>query len=194
MGGSLSPQAEDPEAVGRKGSTKGILRPSLPEENGEAEPLRRLLHFPEHENKEPLSDPVRRSIRPRVRITAFWPASGAASHYYSYIRDGILGPIVIRVDTFLPFHTTYYLNGHSYIEGQLKKKQIAYRKDDNAFPAVADPAALQAAHVDGGSTDRWPDWLASTSWCWTISPGPRSKTANGVTSWNSATTPMSAAP
>jgi hypothetical protein len=27
----------------------------------------------------------------------------------------------------------------------LKKKDIAYRKDDNAFLAVADPAALQAA-------------------------------------------------
>ena len=33
------------------------------------------------------------------------------THYYFYIRDEILGPIVIRVATFLPFQTTYYLNG-----------------------------------------------------------------------------------
>jgi hypothetical protein len=67
------------------------------------------------------------------------------THYYFYIRDEILGPMVIRVATFLPFQTTYYLNGHSFMEGELHRSKIAHRKDDNAFLAVADPAALQAA-------------------------------------------------
>ena len=67
------------------------------------------------------------------------------THYYFYIRDEVLGPMVIRVATFLPFHTTYYLNGHSFMEGELKRGKVAYRKDDNAFVSVADPAALQAA-------------------------------------------------
>lgn len=35
------------------------------------------------------------------------------THYYFYMRDEILGPVVIRVATFLPFQTTYYLSGHS---------------------------------------------------------------------------------
>ena len=38
------------------------------------------------------------------------------THYYFYVRDEVLGPIVIRVATFLPFQATYYLNAHSYME------------------------------------------------------------------------------
>jgi hypothetical protein len=67
------------------------------------------------------------------------------THYYFYIRDEILGPIVMRVASFFPFQTCYYLNGHSFIEQELKRAQIAFRKTDNAFLAVDDVAALQAA-------------------------------------------------
>src|SRR6266404_1593813 len=44
-----------------------------------------------------------------------------------------------------PFQTTYYLNGHSFIEQELKRAQIGFRKTDNAFLAVDGVAALQAA-------------------------------------------------
>jgi hypothetical protein len=67
------------------------------------------------------------------------------THYYFYVRDEILGPIVIRVASFFPFHSTYYLNGHSFIEQELNRAGVGYRKNDNAFLAVDDPAALQAA-------------------------------------------------
>ena len=109
--------------------------------------------------KYPASDPDYRILATqRSRFT----------HYYFYIRDEILGPIVIRVATFLPFQTTYYLNGHSYIEGQLKRKKIAYRKDDNAFLAVADPAALQAA------ADRLnPEVIRKSLDYWTLIVGPK---------------------
>jgi hypothetical protein len=73
--------------------------------------------------------------RQRSRIT----------HYYFYIRDETLGPIVMRVASFLPFQTTYYLNGHSFIEQELNRAQIGFRKTDNAFLAVDDVTALQAA-------------------------------------------------
>ena len=66
-------------------------------------------------------------------------------HNYFYIRDEVLGPMVMRVATFFPFQTTYYLNGHSYIEQELNRAQIGFRKNDNAFLAVDDVAALQAA-------------------------------------------------
>ena len=65
-------------------------------------------------------------------------------HYYFYLRDEALGPMVVQVASFLPFQTTYYLNGPSFIE-ELKRAGIGFRKHDNAFLAVADPAALQAA-------------------------------------------------
>jgi hypothetical protein len=41
------------------------------------------------------------------------------THYYFYIRDEVLGPIVVRVASFFPFHATYWLNGHSFIEREL---------------------------------------------------------------------------
>ncbi len=49
------------------------------------------------------------------------------------------------VGTYLPFQTTYYLNGHNFIEIELRRQGVAFRKDDNAFLATADPKALQAA-------------------------------------------------
>ena len=67
------------------------------------------------------------------------------THYYFYIRDEVLGPIVMCVGSFFPFKATYYLNGHSFIEQQLNRAKIGFRKDDNAFLAVGDVAALQAA-------------------------------------------------
>jgi hypothetical protein len=67
------------------------------------------------------------------------------THYYFYIRDEVLGPIVLRLASFFPFHATYWLNGHSFIEQELNRTHIGFRKSDNAFLAVDDVAALQAA-------------------------------------------------
>src|SRR6202795_497679 len=65
------------------------------------------------------------------------------------------------VGSFLPFQATYYLNGHSFIEQELKKAQVAFRKNDNAFVAIDDVAALQAAadrlspQIIGKQLDYW---------------------------------------
>ena len=67
------------------------------------------------------------------------------THYYFYIRDETLGPMVMRVASFFPFQTTYYLNGHNFIEKELGREKVSFRKNDNAFLAVSDPVALQAA-------------------------------------------------
>ena len=67
------------------------------------------------------------------------------THYYFYIRDEVLGPIIVRVASFFPFHATYWLNGHSFMEQELKRRQIGFHKSDNAFLAVDDVAQLQAA-------------------------------------------------
>jgi hypothetical protein len=67
------------------------------------------------------------------------------THYYFYIRDEVLGPIILRVASFFPFHATYWLNGHSFIERELTKAGIGFHKNDNAFLAVDDVAALQSA-------------------------------------------------
>ena len=49
------------------------------------------------------------------------------------------------VGSFLPLSITYYLNGHSFIEQELNRAHIGFHKQDNAFLAVDDVAALQAA-------------------------------------------------
>jgi hypothetical protein len=86
--------------------------------------------------KFPTGDPHYRILkRTRTRYT----------HYYFYIRDEVLGPLVVCVGSFLPFQTTYYLNGHHVIEGELRRQGVRFRKDDNAFLWVSDPQALQAA-------------------------------------------------
>ena len=51
---------------------------------------------------------------PHYRIVAH--QRSRFTHYYFYIRDEALGPMVVRVASFFPFQTTYYLNGHSFIE------------------------------------------------------------------------------
>ena len=86
--------------------------------------------------KYPTADPDYRIVaKQRSRYT----------HYYFYIRDPVLGPIALCVASFLPFSITYYLNGHHFIEQQLRRAAIQFRKDDNAFLWVADAQALQAA-------------------------------------------------
>lgn len=89
------------------------------------------------------------------------------THYYFYIRDQVLGPLSLRVGSFLPFQITYYLNGHHYIERELLGRKIAFRKDDNAFLAVADPQALQAA-ADRFSADIIRKRL--DYWTWLVGP------------------------
>lgn len=86
--------------------------------------------------KFPTQDPNHRILRQqRSRFT----------HYYFYLRDETLGPMVMRVASFFPFQTTYYLNGHSFIEQELNRGKVGFRKNDNAFLAVEDVAALQGA-------------------------------------------------
>jgi len=90
-----------------------------------------------------VSVPKYASKDPNYRILA--RQRSRFTHYYFYLRDQTLGPMVMRVASFFPFQTTYYLNGHNFIEQELKRAQIGFRKNDNAFLAVDDVAALQAA-------------------------------------------------
>jgi hypothetical protein len=95
------------------------------------------------------------------------------THYYFYIHDEVLGPMVMRVASFFPFQTTCYLNGHSFIERELTRAQIGFRKNDNAFLAVDDVTALQAA-ADRLSRTSSANGLTTGPWCWGRSFRPRS--------------------
>ena len=66
-------------------------------------------------------------------------------HYYFYLLDSVLGPMSLRVGTFLPFTLACFLNGHSFLAQELTRRGVGFRKHDNALLAVDDLAALAAA-------------------------------------------------
>jgi hypothetical protein len=90
------------------------------------------------------------------------------THYYFYIRDPQLGPMILRIASFLPFQATYWMNGHSFLEAELNRTGICFRKKDNAFLAVDNPKALQQA------SDRLtPELLKERFDSWTFLLGPK---------------------
>jgi hypothetical protein len=109
--------------------------------------------------KYPTDDPAYRIVsRQRSRYT----------HYYFYIRDEVLGPFVMCVGSFLPFQTTYYLNGHHIIAGDLQRRGVRFRTDDNAFLWTDNLEALQAA------ADRLePELIRQRLEYWTLVLGPK---------------------
>lgn len=90
------------------------------------------------------------------------------THYYFYLRDPLLGPMILRVASFLPFQTTYWINGHHFMEAELNRAGIPFRKKDNAFLAIENPTTLQQA------SDRFtPVLLQERLDYWTLVLGPK---------------------
>src|SRR5262249_14991566 len=103
--------------------------------------------------------PDRRGAGAHLRLVrARYPPSGGDASYrlihvahkrflhdYFCVLDPVLGPMSLRVGTFLPFTVAIFLNGHSFLARALTRLGVGCRKDDNALLAVADLAALEAA-------------------------------------------------
>ena len=73
-----------------------------------------------------ISVPKYPTADPNYRILAH--QRSRFTHYYFYIRDEVLGPIVLRVGSFFPFHATYWLNGHSFMEQELNRSRIGFHR------------------------------------------------------------------
>jgi len=67
------------------------------------------------------------------------------THYYFYIYDKVLGNMYVKVGSYLPFNTVYYINGHEFIEQEFKKNNIKYRKEDNAFLSPTEENTIREA-------------------------------------------------
>ncbi|HWR98400.1 MAG TPA: hypothetical protein VN317_08250 [Candidatus Methanoperedens sp.] len=90
------------------------------------------------------------------------------THYYFYVRGEVLGPILMRVGSFFRFQATYFLNGHSFIESELRRRKVGLRKEDNAFLAIEHPRLLQEA------ADRLsPQIIRKRLDYWTLILGPK---------------------
>jgi hypothetical protein len=73
-----------------------------------------------------ISVPKFPSEDPNYRILAH--QRSRFTHYYFYIRDQVLGAIMVRMASFFPFHATYWLNGHSFMEQELTGSGLASGK------------------------------------------------------------------
>jgi hypothetical protein len=85
--------------------------------------------------------------------------SGKCKHYYHYYLDPQYGLRYTRLQSWAPFTMHVGLNGRDWLAQQLDTAGIAYRKNDNSFPWIADFAAAQRL-ADEQLTTAWPELLA----------------------------------
>jgi hypothetical protein len=81
------------------------------------------------------------------------PDDGKCMHYYFYCIDDELGLSYVRVPTWLPCRLQIYFNGHNWLAGQLRKRNLDYRLLDNAFVEIGDWGQAQAI-ADGWQAKR----------------------------------------
>jgi len=62
---------------------------------------------------------------------------------YHYFDDPELGFGHVRIQSWVPFNVFICLNGHHWLERQLRKAGIGYVKEDNGFPWIEDLEAAQ---------------------------------------------------
>jgi hypothetical protein len=77
---------------------------------------------------------------------------------YHYWDDPSLGFGHVRLQTWLPMTVQICLNGRHWLEKQLQANQIAFVKDGNCFPWVADVQAAQCL-MDEQLRSDWPQLL-----------------------------------
>ena len=63
-------------------------------------------------------------------------------HYYFYVLDPIMGPMSLCVASYLPFSVNCFMNGHSFLAGELQRVGVGFRMEDNAIIRCADPDLL----------------------------------------------------
>jgi hypothetical protein len=102
---------------------------------------------------------------------------------YFYFLDPNFGLRHVRVQTWFPFTTQVYVNGHDWLARQLHTAAVGFVQHDNAFTQLDDPAKAQEL-ADGFAKLPWPklldewtrqvnpllgqDWLAGKNPYWVI--------------------------
>jgi hypothetical protein len=76
--------------------------------------------------------------RPRIL-----PARRKCLFLYYYFSDPVLGFLHVRIQTWFPLTIQVYVNGHEWLARQLDAHGIGYRRLENAFLSIDDPAAAQ---------------------------------------------------
>ena len=83
---------------------------------------------------------------------------GKCIHLYFYWLHEQLGFLHLRLQTWFPFLLQVCLNGREWLARQMDQAGLAYRRQDNCFPWIADLARAQALMAEQERTD-WPGLL-----------------------------------
>ena len=84
---------------------------------------------------------------------------GKCIHLYFYWIHEQLGWLHLRLQTWFPFLLQVCLNGREWLARQMDAAGLAYRREDNCFPWIADVPRAQALMDQQHRTD-WPARLA----------------------------------
>lgn len=95
---------------------------------------------------------------PQTKLLELRVELAKCKHYYHYYLDPRYGLRYTRLQTWLPFTMHVGLNGRDWLARQLDRAGIAYRKQDNCFPWVADFVSAQRL-ADRQTTTAWPTLL-----------------------------------
>ena len=71
------------------------------------------------------------------------PRYRRCQHLYHYQIHPVFGFMHVRLQTWLPFGLTVNVNGREWLSRQMDAAGVGYRRADNCFTAVQDPAAAQ---------------------------------------------------
>jgi hypothetical protein len=88
--------------------------------------------------------------RPAIR-----PARRKCLFLYFYFVDREFGFLHVRLQTWFPFTIQVYVNGHEWLARQLDRRGLRYRRLDNAFMWLEDPARAQRL-ADRFAILKWP--------------------------------------
>jgi hypothetical protein len=83
---------------------------------------------------------------------------GKCIHLYFYWVHEQVGWLNLRLQTWFPFLVQVCLNGREWLARQMDAEGLAYRREDNCFPWIADLARAQALMDQQHGTD-WPALL-----------------------------------
>ena len=83
---------------------------------------------------------------------------GKCIHLYFYWVHEQLGFLHLRLQTWFPFLIRICLNGREWLARQMDGAGVAYRREDNCFPWIADVSRAQALMDEQQRTD-WPALL-----------------------------------
>jgi hypothetical protein len=100
---------------------------------------------------------TKRRYHPNTGQSYAWlvRSSALVNHYYFYCQDRDFGPFFLKFCSYFPYNAKLCLNGHEWLQCQLRQKGIGFEALDNGILSCDDPQRLQsiAHHLSAGKIE-----------------------------------------